>query len=134
MFATGISRSFTARHALRGDFGPESVPHSHPYRIEWICRTPVLDGNGFSVDISLQERVLEDVLDSIDDRLLNDLPYFRDRQPSLENLAVYLSDHLRQRVARKGGDPSGIEEQEVRIWESETAWASYTSRAQEKAR
>ncbi|WP_455382754.1 6-pyruvoyl trahydropterin synthase family protein [Salinispira pacifica] len=125
MFRTGVKRPFTARHALRGDFGDETVPHSHPYTVEWICRTQGLDANGFSVDIALLERELEALLEELDDRLLNDLPFFESRQPSLENLALYLHQELRLRFRNAGGggtDPA----MEVRIWESPTAWASYS--------
>lgn len=119
-YHTGISRSFRVRHFLRGDFGDESVPHSHPYRIEWVCRSPGLDQNGFAVDIARMEHSLEALLARLDDVLLNDLPYFRERQPSLENLASYLLDQLEAHT------PAGVEERTIRIWESETAWASAT--------
>jgi 6-pyruvoyltetrahydropterin/6-carboxytetrahydropterin synthase len=125
MFRTGVERVFTARHALRGDFGEESLPHTHPYRVEWICRTPTLDSNGFSVDIALLESILESVLKDLDDRLLNDLPFFEDRQPSLENLAVYLHRELGNGFVRAGGTLEPVPAMEVKIWESESAWASY---------
>ena len=123
MFSTGVKRSLTARHFLAGDFGEESVPHNHPYEVELICRSRKLDRNGFSTDIAAMEAALEDVLASIDDVLLNDLPFFQEKQPSLENLAVYLSVELRRRLSEHNADPA--EPLEIRIWEAPNAWASY---------
>jgi len=121
MFATGIQHNLQARHYLRGDFGDESQPHSHPYRVELICRTSRLDGNGFSTDIDLLESALSTTLGEIDDVLLNDLPFFEDRQPSLENLCVYIFESVKKVLA------GTVDEIEIRIWESATAWAAYSA-------
>lgn len=123
MFTAGVLRPLRARHYLVGDFGDESTPHSHPYRVELVARTAALDANGFSTDIAAMETVLEEVLGSIDDVLLNDLRWFADRQPSLENLAVYLIERIREGLDARGAAPE--EPLEIRIWENENAWAGY---------
>jgi 6-pyruvoyltetrahydropterin/6-carboxytetrahydropterin synthase len=133
MYRAGVTRSYTARHALRGDFGEESVPHSHPYVVEWVCETGALDDNGFSVNIAAVEAALEAVLGRIDDVLLNDLDYFRQRQPSLENLARYLFRELSRDLPEHGQDPSAIRSMQVKIWESDTAWASYAGAVGDEA-
>jgi 6-pyruvoyl-tetrahydropterin synthase len=107
-----------------GDFGDESVPHSHPYEVELVCRSEGLDENGFSTDIAAMEAALEKVLARLDNVLLNALAYFQDRQPSLENLCVFLCNELRGELASPGPGPDGPVE--IRIWESPTAWAAYT--------
>lgn len=120
MFSTGIQHDLQARHFLRGNFGDESHPHSHPYRVELICRTSSLDSNGFSTDIDLLESSLSTTLSGINDVLLNDLPYFQDRQPSLENLCMFIFQSLKKDLA------GSAQEIEVRIWESATAWAAFS--------
>lgn len=123
MFTAAVSRPLRARHFLVGDFGEESTPHAHPYRIELRCATRQLDENGFSTDIAAMEETLESVLGEIDDVLLNDLPWFRSRQPSLENLAVYLVERLREGLDATDAAPA--EPLELRIWENDAAWAGY---------
>lgn len=123
MFHTGVRQRLTARHFLVGDFGNETVPHSHPYDVEWVLAVRSLDENGFGVDIALMERVLAEVLSSVDNVLLNDLPDFSDRQPSLENLAVFLEGRLR---AAMGIEDRRIVNSSVQIWESDTAWATFS--------
>ncbi len=124
MYSTGVERTLTARHFLRGDFGDESVPHAHPYRVELICSNGSLDKNGFSTNIAVIEDELEKALEAIDDQLLNDLPYFSERQPSLENLCRFLHEGVAVALS-KYAEPVP-EEICIRIWESPVAWASFT--------
>ena len=119
MFKTGVIRPLNAHQVLRGDFGPESEPHTHPFEIEWIRTAHELDENGFSTDIAAMEHTLESVLGEIDNKLLNDLPFFQNRQTSLENLACYLAERLDEALPQPGSA------NEIKIWESKTAWASY---------
>ncbi|MFW5716261.1 MAG: 6-carboxytetrahydropterin synthase [Spirochaetota bacterium] len=123
MYSAGVSRPLRARHYLNGDFGDESVPHSHPYRVEIVSRSRLLDENGFSTDIAALERVLEESLGEIDDVLLNDLAFFRDKQPSLENLALYLVRRIRTGLEALNKAPA--EPLEIRIWENDSAWAGF---------
>lgn len=123
MFQAGVSRPLRARHFLVGDFGDESVPHAHPYQVELISSSEELDENGFSTDIAAMEAALEETIAEIDDVLLNDLPYFRNRQPSLEHLAVYLVETVREKLAERAAAPTLP--LEIRIWENEHAWAGF---------
>jgi 6-pyruvoyl-tetrahydropterin synthase len=125
MFHTGISRVFTARHFLAGDFGAESEPHSHPYRVEWSVDTENVDGNGFAVDISLMEESLSEFLVRIEDKLLNDFAFFSGRMCSLENVCVFFADSLTEILRRKDFSLTKISRMTIKMWESESAWASY---------
>ncbi len=119
MYRTAVIRPLNAHHYLQGDFGRESEPHTHPYQVEWIRQNRELDENGFATDIAAMERTLEMVLEQIDNRLLNDLPFFHERQTSLENVARYLAERLDGELPQPGSRT------EIKIWESATAWASY---------
>jgi 6-pyruvoyltetrahydropterin/6-carboxytetrahydropterin synthase len=123
MYQVGIRNRFQASHYLRGDFGPESSPHEHDYALEWICRTESLDENGFAVDIALMEELLQREVDGIRGRTLNELEFFRALQPSVENMARFL--HGRLSEALQGRGVRRITGAELKIWESDSAWASY---------
>jgi 6-pyruvoyl-tetrahydropterin synthase len=126
MYKAGVASEFESKHFLRGDYGPESSPHSHPYEVEVVCESAELGPQGFSVNIARLEEVLWKELEKIDNRLLNDLPFFAERQTSLENLALYLWERILRGLEEglEAGEavPGTIE---VRIWESPTAWAAY---------
>lgn len=125
MFQVGIKNHFRAGHYLKGDFGEESHPHEHDYVLEWICSTVALDENGFSVDIALMEELLAAAVRAVDGKLLNDFEFFRERQASVENMARFLHRRLFDALEVRGYPVSTILQSEIRIWESETAWASY---------
>ncbi len=127
MYKVGIRSSFQARHFLPGIAGPESSPHEHTYALQWVCSTANLDENGFSIDISLLEELLRQGVEAVRGRLLNDLPFFRGRQPSVENMAGYFHTSLLDALAGRGYPVARIMSTEITIWESDSAWASYSS-------
>jgi 6-pyruvoyl-tetrahydropterin synthase len=96
--------------------------------VEWRVATSSLDENGFSVDIALMEDLLEKITSGIADRLLNDLEFFKERQASVENTALYLHQELSRALEEHGVDVDAFQEMEIKIWESDVAWASYRSR------
>jgi 6-pyruvoyltetrahydropterin/6-carboxytetrahydropterin synthase len=125
MYQVGIRNTFKASHFLIGDFAEETLPHEHEYLVEWICSTNMLDENGFSVDIAVMEEELQHLIDEIQGKLLNDLDFFKDRQVSVENMAHYICTALLEALSRRSFSLQAILEFQVKIWESETAWAAY---------
>ena len=144
MYRVGIKRAFEASHFLIGDFGNETRPHSHEYSAHWIIETETLDRNGFSANIALMEELLEETTESLREVQLNDLPFFRGKQPSVENTAQFLLQELFRKIRAAGKDAgkagendSGIElyrlkKSEMQVWESPNAWASYIHETQNK--
>jgi 6-pyruvoyl-tetrahydropterin synthase len=125
MYQVGIRNKFGATHFLRGDFAEETLPHEHEYIVEWICSTNVLDENGFSVDIAVMEEQLQRLIDRIQGKSLNDLEFFKERQVSVENLAQYFHTDLVEGLKKQDFSLESVIEFQIKIWESETAWAAY---------
>ena len=122
MYSVAVQREFVAQHyMIGGDFGPENHLHSHAYRVEVRLTGATLDRHGFLVDIDPLSIGLEEVLASFRDRTLNDLPEFKGLNPSIENLARILCRALTSRIPE-----ARLSEIRVTIWESASAWASYT--------
>jgi 6-pyruvoyltetrahydropterin/6-carboxytetrahydropterin synthase len=127
VYQVGIKGRFQARHFLRGDFAEESSPHEHAYELEWVCATDGLDPNGFAVDIALLEQLLEAEVGAVRGVLLNELEFFRERQPSVENMARFFHARLMEALRGRGDAASRVVRAELRIWESPQAWASYSA-------
>jgi len=125
MYQVGIRNKFRATHFLLGDFAEETLPHEHDYIVEWICSTNVLDENGFSVDIAVMEEQLQRLIDRIQGKSLNDLEFFKERQVSVENLAQYFHTDLAEGLKKQNFSLESVIEFQIKIWESETAWAAY---------
>ena len=111
MYECGVTRRFSAKHALIGDFGNESKLHSHNYRLEISVKGPSLDEDGFLFNLAeLQGKSDDIVRPLVSHPSLNQVPGIKGKNPSAENLAAYTLDSLT-----------------VTVWESESAWASCIS-------
>ncbi len=87
MYEVTVRDSFSAAHHLRGYPGDCSRPHGHNWDVEVSLRCEELDEQGLSVDFRTARDALKGVLSEIDHRDLNTLGWFRDSNPTSENLA-----------------------------------------------
>jgi 6-pyruvoyltetrahydropterin/6-carboxytetrahydropterin synthase len=121
MYALSIRRDFTAEHFLiGGDWGAENQPHLHAYRLEVELEGEPLDAHGYLLDLVDLEAQLETVVARYADRRLNDQPEFAGFNPSLEHFARIVCQAL-----LAGKLATNVRRICVRLWENETAWASY---------
>ena len=125
MYQAGVEIPCNTRHFLVGDFGDECTPHGHEYRLQFSCAAPKLDENGFAVNIALMEEAVEAFAEATDNVLVNELPFFQAKQASVENFAEFAYLELLKYMKERGFSESGILSAEVKVWESDTAWASY---------
>lgn len=121
MFRVAVRSNFIASHFLiGGDWGAENLPHSHHYVLELELAGEALDRHNYLVDILDVEKALAQQMGRYRDRLLNDLPAFKDTNPSLELFASILCKALAESIAA-----DNIRAVRVRLWENELAWAGY---------
>ena len=94
--------------------------HGHNYRLEVTVRGPLQTGTGMAVDLAALDRGVEaGVLSWLDHRNLNlEVPFFAERQPTSENLALFAFEQLRARLP-------GVEVARVRVYESDDLWAEF---------
>lgn len=116
-----VRRIFIAQHFLTvPDPGPEGEVHSHQFTAEVEFAAPELGEYGYVVDIDAVEAALDDLEDRYRDSLLNDLPEFDDRNPSVERFARLFGDRLA--AALEDPTPTRLV---VRMCEDDLAWASH---------
>ncbi len=121
MYTVAVQRDFTARHFLvGGDWGEENEPHAHHYVVEIRLEGPNLDIHGYLVDICDIETVLDAQTSYYRDKTLNELPEFKDLNPSLEHFARILCKKLADQIQAR--NLSAII---VKLWENEIAWAEF---------
>jgi 6-pyruvoyltetrahydropterin/6-carboxytetrahydropterin synthase len=123
MYKLQVRRDFIAQHYLTvPNCGPENEWHSHHFKVDVILRGAELNEHGYLVDITEVEEALDALIDRFSDATLNDLPEFDGLNPSIEHFSRIFSTAFRERLAL-----DHVEECTVRIWEDESAWASYTA-------
>ena len=121
MYKLAVKKDFIAQHYLvGGDWGPENQKHSHHYWIEIQLGGKDLDAHGFVVDIVEVNAGLEKLISYYRDKTLNDLPEFKDLNPSIENLARISHQALYQTIHGKG-----ISDLSVKVWEDEIASVTF---------
>lgn len=123
MYTLALNRNFSAIHYLiGGDWGEENQPHAHHYKIEVALNGNGLNSNGYLMDIVDLENSLDRLIDSYENRVLNDLPEFEGLNPSIENLSRLAHRKLCHHI-----DTTGLLAVSVTIWEDEKAWARFES-------
>lgn len=120
MYEVTIIKSFSAAHLLSEIGGKCEELHGHNFKVEVTVGAPELNSEGILIDFRLVKKWLKDILDQMDHQHLNDLPFFKDKNPSSENIACFLYREMQNKVAE-----SGVKMMRVKVWESETAAVTY---------
>lgn len=121
MYRVSVQKTFTAQHYLvGGNWGAENQLHAHPYRLELELSGYDLDQHQYLVDIVAVENALEQQIELVRDKILNENPAFAGVNPSLEYFSRWLCESLFAKI-----DAINIQRVAVRLWESDSAWAGY---------
>jgi 6-pyruvoyltetrahydropterin/6-carboxytetrahydropterin synthase len=120
MFELKIITHFSAAHRLENFYGKCEALHGHNWKVEVYLQGDRLDEAGLVKDFGVVKARTREVLQELDHTYLNELPGFRQQNPSSENLARYLYDRL---AAALNND--SVRVSRVSVWESDTSCASY---------
>lgn len=96
MFDIFIKTHFSAGHHLRDYPGNCEKPHGHNWDVEVTVRATELDSLGMGVDFRTVKDAVAKVMADLDHRDLNEHPDFQEKNPSSENLAVYIFNALKE--------------------------------------
>ena len=121
MYEVKVLGSFSSAHHLRNYNGKCEAPHGHNWQVEVICRSAVLNSIGLVIDFKVLKKYMNNVLDSLDHKDINEIEYFKNINPSSENIATYIFKEL----AKALSDFSDIDVYRVNVWETNTSCASY---------
>ena len=114
-----VERHFSAAHALRCYEGACARVHGHNYRVEVSVAASALDDLGMLMDFTDLKRICDEVVDTLDHTMLNDLEPFAVRNATSERIA----EHVYRYVA--GRLPESVRLQWVRVWETPSSAATY---------
>jgi len=118
MFEVTVRDSIASAHQLHGYDGPCKDMHGHTWKVEVVILGDTLDEVGLLADFKVMKTRLKEVLAPLDHVVLNDLPAFKDLNPSTENLARHIYRSLVSRCAP-------LRLKQVQVWESDTASVIY---------
>lgn len=123
MYTVSLKKEMIARHFMPQARDRERSIHSHPYIVELTLEGETLDDSGYLVDLDEMDNALTTTVETLRDRVLNDLPAFDHTVPSLENLCRVVFESV---VPWLPGERLSLAR--VTIWENPVARASYEKR------
>ena len=122
-FELTLEAEFAAAHRLRMYDGQFEPLHGHTWRVEVYYEGEKLDAIGVAADFTVLRKHLNEVVEGLHDRYLNELPMFADTNPSAENVALYFHHALAAK------SPHGVRLAKVRVWEAPGCAAAYIAGA-----
>ncbi len=97
-----VSSGFSSSHQLRHYQGLCEELHGHNFAVQIEVQGYQLHPETeILIDFKELKSELNSILQELDHKHLNDLPYFRERNPSSENLACHIYQQLQNRIQNK---------------------------------
>lgn len=125
MFEISAEDSFASAHQLVGYEGPCENLHGHTWKVRVSLKGEKLDGLGMLFDFKQVKKLLKEILSEFDHKNLNEMRYFKDDNPTAENIAKTIFSIFGDKM--KGVRTAGAGLSQVTVWESETTCATYSS-------
>ncbi|MCX8023216.1 MAG: 6-carboxytetrahydropterin synthase [Syntrophorhabdaceae bacterium] len=120
MFTLYIKDNFAAAHHIEDYHGKCEELHGHNFTVEVLFSGEKLGRGGMLVDFKLLKGLLKNVLEGLDHKYINEIPFFRERASSSEYIAMYIFYELKKLI-----ENLNVALYEVRVWESEKAYAAF---------
>ena len=116
MFELKAQMYFSAAHHLLNYDGECENQHGHNWLVEAYVKGENLDKSNILVDYKVLKREMKSVLDLLDHKDINELPYFNGESPSSEIIAMFIYNKLKEKI---------VQISKVSVWETATSCASY---------
>ncbi len=120
MYEVVIRDHFSAAHQLRDFNGICENLHGHNWKVEVQVISEKLNTIGIVVDFSIVEKYTKEVIDIFDHQVLNEIPFFKDFNPSAENIARFVFEELQKKLSQEP-----VQVKKITIWETDNFGASY---------
>lgn len=120
IFEIYVKTDFAAAHSLRGYPGDCAQIHGHNWDVEVFVRCSELDEIGIGIDFRDIKQIVNEILEDLDHSNLNDLPAFKDINPTSENIARFLYKKISKKL-----NTGAVKVSRVTVSETPNAGASY---------
>ena len=120
MYEVTTIKSFSAAHMLAAIGGKCEELHGHNFKVEVTIAAKDLNSSGIIIDFRYVKKWLQEILDNLDHKHLNEIPFFTEINPSSENIAEYIYREMKLKT-----DQPEVKVARVKVWESESAAVTY---------
>lgn len=115
MFEVMVRLTFSAAHRVEDYPGNCERLHGHNWSVEIFVRKRKLDGLGMVVDFRKLKEIAKKTVSKLDHAYLNELPEFKKKNPTAENIAKLIFDRVSNEIKLS----------KVSVYESEGTVATY---------
>lgn len=105
--------SFSSAHFIAGYPGDCANLHGHNWVVRAALVTDVRGEGGLTYDFRRLKALLEEIIEPLDHAVLNDIPYFKENNPTAEVIAEWIYRELSGRV-----EEIGVSVGKVEVWEN----------------
>ena len=116
LYSIKVEAGFSSAHNLRGYKGKCEDLHGHNWKVETVVSSRKLDKIGMVLDFKFLKAELNNILEELDHKYLNNIPYFKKTNPTSENISRYIYKKLKAR---------NLDIESVTVWENDTSCATY---------
>lgn len=120
MYELMIRTKFAAAHQLRNYNGRCENLHGHNWKVDVYIQAESVNDIGLAIDFKELKDSTDYLLEQVEHRFINEVFPFTEINPSSENIAKWLYDGLTKKL-----NDGNLKVSTVRVWESDTAVASY---------
>ena len=124
MFEIHVSAEFEAAHRVVNYPGKCDRIHGHSWTVEAVVTGTELDELGMLVDFKLVKGRLRELLETLDHRMLNELPAFANCNPTAENISSFVYHEMKK--ADFFQSMPHIKLKQIQVWESPKSSVIYT--------
>ena len=124
MYTVSVRAHYDSAHFLRNYNGKCEQLHGHRYVVEVALQAEELNESGIAYDFVDLKKVLRDLAERLDHRLINEVEPFTEWESSSENQARYFFEGIQSRLPPELA-PGLLY---ARVWETPNQWAMYSTR------
>lgn len=99
MFEVKIETSFSSAHHLLNYKGKCENPHGHNWKVEVYARGSNLDSSNILIDFKVLKKEVNEIIDYLDHKDLNELEDFKNQSPSSEFIARYIYKKAKEKIS-----------------------------------
>ena len=142
MFELTAIESFSAAHSLRNYQGPCEKLHGHNFKVEVTISCKKLNELSIGMDFKEIKQALKDILKKLDHSFLNEFPYFKNINPTSEEIARFIYMEMKDKIddnrqSRLLANAESVCQDNckmkcVGVWESDNSKATYIGEEDER--
>ena len=98
MFKISVLSGFSAAHHLVEYQGDCENIHGHNWKVRVTAGYENLPENGMAIDFRILKKVTDELLDELDHKDINTVPFFVSNNPTSENIARFLYTRIKEKA------------------------------------